>query len=217
MGRVSAAIAQGKKEFTVKGEIFNHGGTLALLLEECSGTASVEEQKPKVNGPPYVVTVTAKTKFAGRDKLQTFEKRLKDISVYARQVYRQPLGGNAGWEEWTFEISPENKLDSTIIARAYAGLFQTKRFDLRISGTATQDPQSKVIHIVAFGDKVKAKLMNRPRDPSTPDQQVDDVVGAVSEAIAKGKKYFTVEGELYSHGGALAVLLVSFSPTAPPK
>lgn len=218
VGRVSAALAKGKKEFTVKGEIFSHGGTLALLLEECSaGSAIVEEEKPKAHYPPYVVTVTAKTKFAGVDKMQALQKRLKDISVYATQVSRQPLNDNAGWEKWTFEISSENKLDSTLIARAFAGLFQCKRYDVRITGTATQDPQSKIIHLTAFGDKVKAKLMNRPKDASSPDQQAEDVVSQVSEAIAKGKKHFMVEGELYSHGGALAILVESFSPTSPPK
>jgi hypothetical protein len=178
--------------------------------------AAVQAQQEKPKHPPYTVTVTAKTKHTAWKKMQEFQARLKQINVYAKQVNHEGVAGdNAGWERWTFEIAGESKFDVSILQRAF-GDIQCKKWELSITGTASQDPQSKIIFVTSYGGKVKVKLMNRPKKDSNPGEEVVDEVGKVSEKIAEGRQHFTVRGEIYSHGGTLAILLSEFQPAPPP-
>jgi len=173
-----------------------------------------EENRPKL--PPYRVAIKAKTKFLPFKKAGEFQERLKQISVYARQSGREAVpGDNAGWEIWRFEISGESKFDISIITRAF-GDVQCGRYELTITGTAEQDPKSKIIFVTSYGGKVKVKLMNPRKNESNPDQEVPDEVGKVSGKMAEGKVYFTVRGEIFSHGGTLAILLASSEEASPP-
>jgi len=172
------------------------------------------QEKPKY--PPYTVTVKAKTKFMAWKKANEFQARLKQISVYATQAGRAPVADdNAGWELWTFEIAGESKFDISIIQRAF-GDIQCGRWELAITGTAEQDPKTKIIFVTSHGGKVKVKLMNPRKNESDPGKEVEDEVGKVSEKIAEGKLHFTVRGEIFSHGGTLAILLSGFSLAGPP-
>jgi hypothetical protein len=47
-------------------------------------------------------------------------------------------------------------------------------------------------------------------------EEVADTVGKVSAAMEKGKTHFRVGGEIFSHGGTLAIHLESFAELSPP-
>lgn len=186
---------------------------IRLVLVAAAVLVSAQE-KPKP--PSYHVVITAKTGFMAPKKAGELAARLKAIAVYAKQTSRAPVPEDtSGLELWSFEIAGDSKFDLSILQRAFADI-QCRKWVLSFTGTATQDPQSKIIFVTSFGGKVKAKLMNRPKKDSTPDQEVADEVGKVSKKIADGKLHFTVSGEIFSHGGTLALLLESFSEAAPP-
>lgn len=172
------------------------------------------QEKPHY--PPFTVVVTAKTGFMAFKKANEFQARLRQINVYAKQISREPITEDkAGWERWTFQIDGNSKFDISIVQRAFADI-QCRKWELAITGTAVQDPQTKIIFVTSYGGKVKVKLMNRPKKDSAPDEEVPDVVAKVSEKIAEGKMHFTVRGEIFSHGGTLAILISEFGVAAPP-
>jgi hypothetical protein len=172
------------------------------------------QDKPKPQYPPYTVVVLAKVRFMAPKKAGELQARLDQIKAYARQVSREPVPeDNAGWEQFTFRIWGDSKFDVSILQRAFADV-QCKSWELGITGTAVQDPQTKIIVVTSHGGKVKVKLMNRPK--KGPNDVVDDRVAKVGEAMDTGRKYFTVQGEIYSHGGTLAILLSDFKDAGPP-
>jgi hypothetical protein len=214
VSRVSAAIAKGRKEFSVKGEIFNHGGTLALLLESFSpdpGSAKEEahEDPKKAPAEPYSVIVTAKSRFAkGKDGYNELLSKIEKVKPNIRLVSQSPVpGDNAGWEIWKFSIAGEMKLDVSIFPRLF-GDIKTSRYELEITGSATRDPKTKIIFVTANGGNVKVKLMNQPRKSVT--DEVADSVAKVSEEMDKGTTKFWVRGEIFNHGGTMAILLDNF-------
>ena len=187
---------------------------IAALLAGALLIGAQDKKRPPP--PPFTVTLLAKTKFMAAKKNGELQARIGQIDVYAKLISRTPVPeDSAGWELYTFQIGGDSKFDISIIQRAFHDV-QCKKWELSITGTATQDAQSKIIFVTSYGGKVKVKLMNRPKKDSAPGAEVPDEVGKVSEKIADGKMYFTVTGEIFSHGGTLAILLSDFKEASPP-
>jgi len=172
-----------------------------------------QEQKPQ--HPPYVVTVTAKTKFARwKETYAEFKDRVKKAMPLAQLIGREAVpNDNAGWERWRFEVSADSKLDIGLFPRVF-GDMKVGKMELAIQGEAVVDMKTKIIMLTSFGEKVKVKLMNRPK------KDVNDVpenqVAKILEEITGGKKHFSVSGEVFSHGGQLAIFLDTFNAVSPP-
>jgi len=178
------------------------------------GSLAAQEQEKL---PTYRVIVTAKTRFAGwKDSFAEFKERVKKIMPFATLVGREEAPNDtAGWERWTFELAGESKLDVTLFPRVF-GDMKVSKYELAVSGTATQDPKTRIVFLASFGGRVKVKIMNRPkREGST--EEPEDRVAQLAEKMTAGQGHFRVQGEIYSHGGTLAILLDRFETVIPPK
>jgi hypothetical protein len=184
---------------------------MALMLPAAASFVQEPKESP---APPFLVDITCRTQGLDPEVVKAFRERIKQISVYAKEINpgakRTDKEGN---ELWSFEVAGESKFDPTLFQRAFTDI-PCKKFQLTFTGTATQDPQTKVIFVTSAKGTAKVKLMNARRDAFKPEEEVDDIVSRVSASITKGHKEFTVKGEIFSHGGTLAVLLESFSPGA---
>jgi hypothetical protein len=86
-----------------------------------------------------------------------------------------------------------------------------------MTGTLSQEAQTKKLFITSFSGKTKVKLMNRPKGSfDDPDKKVEDTVGKLADLLAEGKLHFTVSGDIFSHGGTLAVLVETYEEADPP-
>jgi len=165
-----------------------------------------DEEKPR--HPPYTVFVTAKTKRGWRETYLQFQERVKKTMPEAKLIGREVSPDDqAGWEVWLFEMTAESKLDLAVFPRLF-GEGRMGKIELEITGLAERDPKTKIIWVTARGDKVKVKLMNRPK--KDPNEIVEDKVGQVAATMAEGKAYFIVRGEIFTHGATQGILLESF-------
>lgn len=178
--------------------------------------AALQAEEPKKSKhPPCVVIVTAKTRFARwKESYQEFKDRVRKVMPHAELYSREQVpNDNAGWERWRFHVSADSKLDITLFPRIF-GDMKVGRYELEITGTVTQDPQTKAIFLTSYGGKVKVKLMNRPKKVG---EEAEDKVAKVLEAMNSGDKpYFTLRGEVFSHGGTFAILVETFQAAKPP-
>jgi len=175
---------------------------------------SPQDEKP--SHPPYRVDVTAKTGFAKwKDAYQEFQDRLKKILPGAQLLGQSPVPGDkAGWEVWRFKIAWDAKFDQAKFNRLF-GEMKIGRMDLTVQGTAAVDTKSKAVTLTAFGEKIKLKLLNRPKKDfnDVPENNLAKFV----EAVEGGQQYFNVTGEVLSSGEIWAIYLDDFSPTSAPK
>ncbi len=175
-----------------------------------------EEEKPKL--PPFTVVITAKIAGTPEVERQAFERGLKELRGYAKQIARMPIRDDKGmYEQFTFEIAGELKFDPTPLWRAFVNV-KCRKYELTLTGTLSQEAQTKKLFITSYSGKTKVKLMNRPKGAfDDPDAKVEDVVGKLAERMtAKGKLHYTVTGELFNSGGALALLLETYDEAPPP-
>ncbi len=179
--------------------------------------SSKQEEKPEL--PPFTVVITAKTGKLVPGDLQPLINAIKALKGYAEQVSRQKVSGDPEWlENWTFEIPGDKKFDPTPLWTAFSR-YNARKYYLTMTGTLSQEAVTKKLFITSYSGKSKVKLMNRPKGMfDDPDKKVEDTIGKLAEFLAAGKLHYTVSGEIYNHGGALAILLDTYTEadTPPP-
>ena len=176
-----------------------------------------QEEKPKPKLPPFRVVITAKSQGVPERERLAFEKELKQLKGYAEQISRIPVPNDPEmYEEWTFEIPGEAKFDPTPLWRAFINI-KCRKYHLTLTGTLSQEAQTKKLFITSYSEKTKVKLMNKPKDVFDKEGKSEDKVAKLTERMTvDGKVHFTVKGEIFSHGGTLALLLESFEAAKPP-
>ena len=184
--------------------------------------ATVQAQsEDKPNYPPFTLVVTAQTGKLVAGDLQPLLNSIKRMEGYAKQTSRVKVGGD--WmEAWTFEIVGDKKFDPSLFWSAFAGRFNATKYYLTMTGTLSQEAQTKKLFITSYSGKSKVKLMNRPKGSfDDPDKKSEDMVAKLAEQFAGGKLYYTVSGDIFNHGGTLAIILASYeeapAPPPPPK
>jgi len=157
--------------------------------------------------PPYFAIVTAKSKFAqGKDGYNELLKKANRLGPHVKLLRIEPIeGDNAGWERWRFQVQGDKKLDVSIFPRVF-GDIKVKRYDFDLKGTVAQDEKTKAIMLTTMGGGLKVKLMNRPKQAGS-NEEPQDHLGKVITLVQEGKKNFSISGEVFNHGGTLAVLL----------
>jgi len=192
---------------------------LALVVSAVAAAiqSGKAEEKPKL--PPFTVVITALTAGVADKEMQAFKKGLEGLKGYADLVSRipsppQPKGEN--FEDWTFRIPGELKFDPTPLWQAFINV-RCRKYRLTLTGALSQEAQTKKLFITSYSGKSKVKLMNRPKNSfDDPDAKPADHVAKLSGLLEEGKLHFTVTGEIFSHGGTLAVLVESYEKAAPP-
>jgi hypothetical protein len=172
------------------------------------------EEKPVY--PPFTVVITAKTGNLVPGDLQALLKSIKSLKGYAEQKTRMPAPGGEWLEAWTFEIPGDKKFDPTPLWNIFIS-YNARKYRLTLTGTLSQEAQTKKLFITSYTGKSKVKLMNRPKGQfDDPDKKSENTVGKLTEQFDAGKLHFTVSGEIFSHGGTLAILLETYEKAAPP-
>ncbi len=186
---------------------------ILAVLGAASGRSKEPQEKPSY--PPFIVAITAQTGKLVKGDLQPLLNSIKGMRGYAEQKSRVKAPGE--WmEKWTFEVYGDKKFDPTPFWTAFAGRYNAIRHHLTMTGTLSQEEQTKKLFIHSFSGKSKVKLMNRPKDPFDKEGKVEDIVGKLAEVLKSGKLHFTVSGEIFSHGGTLAILLETYEEAEPP-
>jgi len=191
---------------------------LAVILAVL-GTAAAQFQEPqeKPRYPPFIVVITAKTGKLVPGDLQPLLNAIKQMMKgYAEQTGQVKVPGE--WmEAWTFQIPGEKKFDPTPFYAAFAGRPNASKYYVTMTGTLSQEAQTKRLFITSYSGKSKVKLMNRPKDVFDKEERKDeDIVGKLVKTMSEGKLHFTVDGDIFNHGGALAILLDTFKEAEPP-
>lgn len=188
---------------------------LAAFAAALQTGAQDEKQKPKL--PPFKVVITAKTGGVPERERAAFEQGLKQLKGYAEQKSRRPVPNDPElYEEWTFEIPGEKKFDPTPLWQVFINI-KCRKYELTLTGTLSQEAQTKKLFITSYSEKTKVKLMNKPKGVFDKEGKTEDTVGKLAELMTvEGKLHFTVKGELFSHGGTLSILLESFEAAKPP-
>jgi hypothetical protein len=190
---------------------------LAVILAVL-GTAAAQSKEPqeKPKYPPFIVVITAKTGKLVPGDLQPLLNSIKQMKGHAEQTGRVKVPGE--WmEAWTFQIPGEKKFDPSPFYAAFAGRFNASKYYLTMTGTLSQEAQTRRLFITSYSGKSKVKLMNRPKDVFDKEERKDeDIVGKLVEIMSEGKLHFTVDGDIFNHGGALAILLDTFKEAEPP-
>lgn len=173
-------------------------------------------QEKQAEHPPYSVTVTAKTGFAKwKDAYKEFEDRLKKILPGAKFRGSTPVPNDkAGWEIWRFDIAWDAKFDQSKFAKLF-GEMKIGKIEMIAEGEADIDLKTRKITLTAFGEKIKLKLLNRPKQDFN--DQPENRLAKFAEAFNGGKKFFRVGGEVVSSGDIWAIYLDEFSPVPEPK
>lgn len=163
------------------------------------------------------MVVTAKTGKLVPGDLAPLINAIKRMQGYAVQKSREKVIGDPDWhEEWTFEIPGDKKFDPNLFRDAFIR-FNPRRFYLTMTGTLSQEAQTKKLFITSFTGKSKVKLMNRPKsDFDKSDRKAEDNVGQLTKLFEEGKLHYTVSGDIFSHGGTLAILLENYTEAGPP-
>jgi len=190
---------------------------LAMVLAVLS-TAAAQSKEPqeKPNYPPFIVVVTAKTGKLVPGDLAPLLNAIKQMKGYAEQKSRVKVPGE--WmEAWTFQVPGDKKFDPSPFYAAFAGRPNATKYYLTMTGTLSQEAQTKKLFITSYSGKSKVKLMNRPKDVFDKEERKDeDIVGKLAQTLGDGKLHYTVEGDIYNHGGTLAVLLDTYKEAEPP-
>lgn len=188
-----------------------------LVVSVLAAFPAVQAAQDPERPPPYYAIVTAKSGFArGKDGYDELVKRVKRLGPYVKLSRVEEIAGDtAGWERWRFEVHGDRKLDVSVFPRVF-GDIKVKRYDLDLKGTAAEDEKSKAIFLTSFGGGLKVKLMNRPKEVGSM-EEAKDMVAKVVNFMNEGKKDFSVQGEVFSHGGTLAVLLEQVVAIDPPR
>ena len=73
----------------------------------------------------------------------------------------------------------------------------------------------KTVTLTAFGEKIKLKLLNRPKKDfnDVPENKLAKFV----EELNAGKQFFEIRGEVVSSGEIWAIFLDDYSATSPPR
>lgn len=188
---------------------------LALVVSALAAAIQSGKTEEKTVYPPFTVVITAKTGNLVPGDLQPLLSAIKALKGYAEQKTRQPAGGE-GLEAWTFEIPGDKKFDPTPLWNAFIR-YNARKYHLTLTGTLSQEAQTRKLFITTFTGKSKVKLMNRPKGSfEDPDKKAQDMVGKLTESFDAGKLHFTVSGEIFSHGGTLSILLETYEKAAPP-
>jgi hypothetical protein len=189
---------------------------LALLLSVAGSLLQSQSEEPKL--PPFTVVVTAQTGKLVPGDLAPLTNAIKRMKGYAELKSREKIIGDKDWsEEWTFEIPGEKKFDPTPLWNAFMGRPNAKRMVLTMTGTLSQEATTKKLFITSYSGKSKVKLMNKPKsDFDKSEGKVEDNVGKLTKLFDEGKLHYTVTGDIFSHGGTLAILLETFSDAPPP-
>jgi len=190
---------------------------IRLLMGLVAVAALPQSQaEKKAEHPPYRVTVTAKTKFARwKDAYKEFQDRLKKIMPGATYLGTDEVPNDkAGWERWNFQIAWDCKFDQAKFNKLY-GEMKIGKIELSVRGEAAVDMKAKTVSLTAFGEKIKLKLLNRPKQDfnDVPENQLAKLV----EVIKEGKNYFEVRGEIVSSGEVWSILLDGFSAIPEPR
>ena len=189
----------------------------ALGLAAMAAVQTGKKEEPP-DLPPFTVVITAKTGKLVPGDLAPLVNAIKQLSGTVKQISRQRSSSNleAWYEDWKFEIPGDKKFDPTPLWNAFVR-FNASRYHLTMTGTLSLEAQTKKLFITSFSGKTKVKLMNRPKGSfDDPDRKVEDTVGKLAELLGGGKLYFTVSGDIFSHGGTLAVLVETFEEADPP-
>jgi hypothetical protein len=183
---------------------------LALLAQ-----AGTEDKTP---APPFKVVITAKTNTAADVEMRTFEEVLKELKKYAAFISKNPVVvDREAWDAWTFEVAPDKKFDPTPFWHTFINI-KCKSYRLSMTGTLSQEATTKKLFITAAMDKAKVKIMNKPKNAFDKETEVEDVVAKMTAGFEEGRLKWKVEGEIFSHGGALALLVDTYAPVGlPPK
>ena len=178
----------------------------AALVAAQQPQSGKKEEKPKP--PPFTVVIVARTaRFQDEMQRQAFESSLKQLKTCAELISRNPMRDADFNEEWTFEVAGEKKFDPAPFWNTFIS-YKVKTCKLTLTGTLSQEAQTKKLFITTFSGKTKVKLMNRPKGQfDDPDKKIEDNVGKLTEKFDEGKLHWEVTGEIFSHGGALAILL----------
>jgi hypothetical protein len=182
----------------------------AAILAAAQGQA---EEKPHY--PPFTLVITAKTGKLVPGDIAPLLNAIKAMKGYAEQISRQRVAGD--WmEAWTFEIAGDRKFDPGLFMNAFAR-YNAIKYHLTLTGTLSQEAQTKKLFITSFSGKSKVKLMNRPKGQfDDPDKKTEDTVGKLAALFSDGKLHYTVSGEIFNHGGTLAIILASYEEASPP-
>jgi len=192
---------------------------LALVVSAVAAAiqSGKAEEKPKL--PPFTVVITALTAGVADKEMQAFKKGLEGLKGYAELISRNPSPQQTreeNFEDWTFRIPGELKFDPTPLWQAFINV-RCRKYRLTLTGALSQEAQTKKLFITSFSGKSKVKLMNRPKGQfDDPDKKTEDIVGKLAELFAGGKLHYTVSGDIFNHGGALAILLASYEEASPP-
>jgi len=188
---------------------------LVLVVSAVAAAIQSGQAEEKPAYPPFTVVITAKTGKLVPGDIAPLLNAIKAMKGYAEQISRQKVPGD--WlEDWTFAIPGDKKFDPTPFMNAFSR-FNASRFYLTLTGTLSQEAQTKKLFITSFSGKSKVKLMNRPKGQfDDPDKKTEDIVGKLAELFAGGKLHYTVSGDIFNHGGALAILLASYEEASPP-
>ncbi|HZN61711.1 MAG TPA: hypothetical protein VFC90_04840 [Planctomycetota bacterium] len=190
---------------------------VAMCLAALAAAQSAKEDE-KLKYPPFTLVITAKTAGTPDVERQAFEKGLKQLKGLAELLNRVPAPrGDAGYEDFTFEIPGNVKFDPTPFWHTFINV-KVRKYRLTMTGTLSQEEKTKKLFITSYSGKTKVKLMNRPKSSfDNPDDKVEDLVGELTkESSDEGKLHFVVTGEIFSSGGTLAILLSSYKGAEPP-
>lgn len=184
----------------------------ALILS----AAQFQEPQEKPTYPPFIVNITAQTGKLVPGDMQPLLNSIKKMHGYAKQTGRMKIPGE--WmEKWTFEVYGDKKFDPTPFMTAFAGRYNATKYTLTMTGTLSLEAQTKKLFLTSYAGKSKVKLMNRPKDVfDKEERRVEDNVAKMVDAMNKGKLHFTVDGDIFNHGGALAILVDAFEEADPP-
>jgi hypothetical protein len=175
------------------------------------------QDEPKL--PPFRVVIQAKTGKLVPGDLQPLLLAIARLKGTVEQVGRERVPGDVEWfEAWTFQIPGEKKFDPTPLWTAFSR-YNARKYHLEMTGTLSLEAQTKKLFITSYSGKSKVKLMNRPKDmfdKEEKDKKAEDNVAKLAGLLEEGKPHFTVRGDIFNHGGALAILLESFEEAAPP-
>ena len=187
---------------------------LALVLAVLAQTGKSDD---KYKYPPFTVTITARDLNVPDVERQAFERGLKQLERYAKQISCEKIPGDPeGYKIWVFEVAGNLKFDPTPFLAAFMNI-KTRKYELALTGTLTQEAQTKKMFLTTFTGKTKVKLVNKPKGAfDNPDEKSKDMVGEVGKQFADGKLHFRMSGEIYNHGGTLCIILASYDETDPP-
>ncbi|HKS15864.1 MAG TPA: hypothetical protein VJU16_00975 [Planctomycetota bacterium] len=180
--------------------------------------AALQSGKPqeKSDLPPFTLVVTAKTGKLVPGDLAPLIQAIRGMKGFAEQKSRERSRIEGEWlEDWTFEIPGDKKFDPTPFWHAFTR-YNARRYYLTMTGTLSQEAQTKKLFLNSFAGKSKVKLMNRPKDVFDKEGKAEDLVAKMAKELEEGRPHFTVSGEIFSHGGTLAILLDSYEEADPP-